>query len=302
MAAQFTAAAPSPVGLPPGRRRHGRWTPYLLLLPGMGWLALFFVTPVFTLVSQAMQTRPDGAPVGYFRQTWNVRHYWTSLQEYWPWFARSFGYALVATIVALAIAFPLAYAIAFKSGRAKNLLLVLVVAPFFVSFILRTIAWKQILADQGPVVSMLQTVGLLGDNGRILSTPVAVLSGIIYNFLPFMTLPIYASLERMDRRLTEAASDLYANGWASLRKVTVPLAMPGIIAGTLLTFIPAAGDYINAALLGNRDTAMIGNVIDARFLRLSDYPTAAALSLVLMVSILVIVGVYVRRTGTEELV
>ncbi len=207
-----------------------------------------------------------------------------------------------ATIAALVIAYPLAYTIALKAGRWKNVLLVLVVAPFFTSFLVRTLAWKIILGDDGFVVDTLRFVGILGDDGRLLATPFAVICGLTYNFLPFMTLPLYASLERLDSRLLEAANDLYANAFTTFRKVTFPLSLPGVVGGTLLTFIPAAGDYVNVEFLGTPQTSMIGNVIQSRFLVVGDYPAAAALSVILMVTIVVMVMVYVRRAGTEELV
>jgi spermidine/putrescine transport system permease protein len=283
----------------PGRHRL---TPYLLLLPGMLWLGVFFIIPIATLLSTSTQTAPPGAEIGVYTQTFRVANYVDSISEYLTIFGRSFFYALLATVFALAISYPLAYFIAFKAGRLRNIFLVLVVAPFFVSFLLRTIAWKQILADNAWVADALRFVHVLGEDGRIINTAPAVVLGITYNFLPFMILPIYASLERVDPRFIEAAGDLYANGLTTLRKVTFPLSLPGVVAGTLLTFIPAAGDYVNAALLGSRDTTMIGNVIDSRFLRIVDYPTAAVLSVTLMVSILVLVGLYIRRAGTEELV
>ncbi len=286
----------------PGSSGRRRSTPYLLLLPGIAWLVVFFAVPIVTLFSTSTQTRPDGAEIGVYRQTFRLANYVDSLSEYAVVFGRSFLYALIATLAALLISYPLAYAIAFRAGRWRNVLLVLVVAPFFVSFLLRTVAWKQILADEAWVADALRFLHVLGPQDNIINTAPAVVIGITYNFLPFMILPIYASLERVDPRLIEAAGDLYANGLTALRRVTIPLSMPGIVAGTLLTFIPAAGDYINSALLGNRDTTMVGNVIDARFLRVVDYPTAAVLSVTLMVSILVLVGVYIRRAGTEELV
>ncbi len=285
-----------------GGGRRSRPTPYLLLLPGMLWLLVFFILPIATLLSTSTQTRPEGAEIGVYVQTFRFANYVDTLDEYLTVFGRSFLYAFIATALALAISYPLAYAIAFKVGRFRNILLVLVVAPFFVSFLLRTVAWKQILSDGAWVADTLRFVHLLGPDGRIINTAPAVVIGITYNFLPFMILPIYASLERVDPRFMEAAGDLYANGLMTLRKVTFPLSMPGVVAGTLLTFIPAAGDYVNAALLGNRDTTMVGNVIDSRFLRVVDYPTAAVLSVTLMVSILVLVGIYIRRSGTEELV
>jgi spermidine/putrescine transport system permease protein len=193
------------------------------------------------------------------------------------------------------------YWIAFRGGRWKNLLLLFIVAPFFVTYLIRTLAWESILADQGPVVSVLRDVGILGSDGRLLATSTAVVAGITYNFLPFMALPIYVSLEQIDERLIEAAQDLYASKWKAFVKVTLPLSLPGVVAGTLLTFIPAAGDFINAALLGSPKTHMIGNVIQSKFLELTDYPAAAAMSFVLMAAILVMVGVYARAVGTEKL-
>jgi spermidine/putrescine transport system permease protein len=209
---------------------------------------------------------------------------------------------LLATILALAIAYPLAYAIAFKAGRLKNVLLVLVVAPFFVSFLLRTVAWKQILGEEGFFVPTLRNLGIISESTTLTSTSFAVVMGMTYNFLPFMTLPLYASLERIDPRTMEASGDLYANGITTFRKVTLPLSMPGVVAGTLLTFIPAAGDYVNAAILGSPNTKMIGNVIESRYFKIVDYPTAAALSFTLMAAILILVTIYIRKAGTEELV
>ena len=217
-------------------------------------------------------------------------------------FGRSFLYAFLTTILALAIAYPLAYAIAFKSGKYKNILLVLVVAPFFTSFLLRTIAWKQILGEEGPVVQTLRTLHIISPTTTLTASAFAVVSGMTYNFLPFMTLPLYSSLERIDPRTLEAAGDLYSNAFTTFRKVTFPLSLPGVVAGTLLTFIPAAGDYVNAAILGNPQTKMLGNVIDSKFFRVVDYPTAAALSFMLMFAILILVTLYIRRAGTDELV
>jgi spermidine/putrescine transport system permease protein len=287
--------------------RRRRLTPYWLLLPGLAWLTFFFVIPMVFLASQSLQT---GSLDQGYTLTWHIQTYVDALKNYYPQFVRSLGYAGTATIFALIIAYPLAYAIAFKSGRWKNILLVLVIAPFFTSFLIRTLAWQTILTDGGPVVSFFRHTGLLSvlrglrltNNDSLLASKFAVIAGLTYNFLPFMTLPLYASLERVDPRLHEAASDLYARPFTGFRKVTIPLSMPGVVAGTLLTFIPAAGDYINSKLLGNTNTAMIGQVIDGQFLRVLDYPTAAALSFLLMLIILVIVLVYVRRAGTEELV
>jgi spermidine/putrescine transport system permease protein len=218
-------------------------------------------------------------------------------------FFRAFLYAAIATLLALIISYPLAYTIAFKAGRWRNVMLLLVIAPFFTSFLIRTIAWKTILSDTGFVADVMRGLGLLSlSDGRLLNTTFAVVAGLTYNFLPFMTLPLYASLERMDPRLIEAAEDLYSSPFTAFRKVTFPLSMPGVVAGTLLTFIPAAGDFINRRLLGNPQNTVIGDVIDSRFHVIVDYPTAAALSFVLMIAIVILVFAYIKRAGTEELV
>ena len=274
--------------------------PYLLLLPGLLWLVLFFIVPIFSLGQ--MSTKVAGADTGEFVQGFRFANYIDAFSASKEQFFRSFLYGILATLIALAIAYPLAYAIAFKSGKWKNVLLVLVVAPFFVSFLLRTIAWKQILGEEGPVVGVLRGLHLISPQTSITSSAFAVVTGLAYNFLPFMTLPLYASLERIDPRTLEAAGDLYANGITTFRKITLPLSMPGVVAGTLLTFIPAAGDYINATILGSPANKMLGNVIEARFFKIVDYPTAAALSFTLMAAILILVTFYIRRAGTEELI
>ena len=278
-----------------GRKR----TAYLLMLPAMAWLAVFFLIPTVTLVSQSLQ---EGSLEEGYVLTGNVGVYAEVLRDYAPQFGRSLMYAGLATLAALIIAYPLAYTIALKAGRWKNLLLVLVVAPFFTSFLVRTLAWKIILGDDNAVVDALRFVHVLDADGRLLATPFAVICGLTYNFLPFMTLPLYASLEKLDGRLLEAANDLYASAFTAFRKVTFPLSLPGVVGGTLLTFIPAVGDYVNVEFLGTPQTSMIGNVIQSRFLTVGDYPAAAALSVILMVTIVVMVMVYVRRAGTEELV
>jgi len=275
-------------------------TPYILLLPGMLWLLIFFLAPILTLVSTS--TKEPGLGLGEFIQTYRFANYLDALTAMHAQFIRSFVYAIIATGIALAIAYPLAYAIAFKSGKWKNVLLVLVVAPFFCSFILRTIAWRQILAQDGLVFKTLSSLHLVSPDTQLTSSAFAVITGLAYNFLPFMTLPLYASLERIDPRTLEASGDLYANGFITFRKVTLPLSMPGVVAGTLLTFIPATGDFVNAQILGNPSTTMIGNVINAQYLQTTNYPLAATLSFILMLSILAIVTVYIRKSGTEEIV
>ena len=252
-----------------------------------------------------------GAPVVNTKDKIATRSaYGEALKQYWPHLLRSIGYAGTATVLALLLGYPLAYFMAQKAGRWKNFLLVLVVAPFFTSFLIRTLAWRTILSDTGPVTKFAQDTGLtsvlqavgLTNNDSLLSSKFAVICGLTYNFLPFMILPLYASLERLDSRLVEAAGDLYASPREAFRRVTWPLSLPGVVAGTLLTFIPAAGDYINSRLLGNTQTVMIGQVIDSQFLRVLDYPLAAALSFVLLILIVGLVSFYVRRAGTEELV
>src|ERR671916_1478969 len=282
----------------PGRLRKAA-LPYLLLLPGLGWLLLFFAIP---LVIMALESLKTGTIDTGFQLTWEFSNYSDALSDYNEQFVRSFEYAGLATLFSFLIGYPLAYVIAFRGGRYRNALVLLVIVPFFVTYLIRTLSWETILSNSGVVVSVLQTLGLVGDGGRVLDTTASVVAGITYNFLPFMILPLYASLERIDRRLLEAGYDLYGRRRDVFFRVTLPLSMPGVVAGTLLTFIPAAGDYVNAALLGNPSTSMIGNVVDSRFFRVVDYPTAAALSFVLMAVILVLVSLYIRRAGTEELV
>lgn len=276
--------------------------PYLLLLPGFTFLFTFFILPIINLAQTSTQTPVAGGDTGEYEQSFAFSNYINAFVDNREQFGRSFLYATLATIFALAIAYPLAYAIAFKSGKFKNILLVLVVAPFFTSFLLRTVAWKQILGEEGFVVPTLRSLHIISEQTTLTSTAFAVVAGMTYNFLPFMTLPLYASLERIDPRTIEAAGDLYANGLTTFRRVTVPLSMPGVVAGTLLTFIPAAGDYVNAAILGSPNTKMIGNVIESRYFKIVDYPTAAALSFTLMAAILILVTLYIRKAGTEELV
>lgn len=320
--------------------------PYALLAPGLIWLAIFFVYPAIQMFLVSLWT---GNITEGFVQTWNWSIYPEAFAEYWPWIARSIVYGGLATILAFSLGFPLAYAIAFRGGAYKNLLLFLVIAPFFTSFLLRTISWKIILADEGMILGPLKAIGILPEDFQLLATPAAVIAGITYNFLPFMTLPLYVALEKIDKRLIEAAQDLYAGQWRprgtlvgavvggvlgavvgtvmdygplglgifglvlgavigtwliseAFIRVTLPLALPGIFAGSLLVFIPAVGDYVNAELLGNPQALMIGNVIQARYLRVTDYPTASALSFILMAAILIGLFIYIRVLGSEELV
>ena len=277
--------------------RRRRLIPYFLLGPGLIWLVLFFVVPLYFMGRLSLES----GSLGSFAFTWEWSNYTDSLSRFDSQFVRTFIYGSAATLLALLIAYPLAYAIAFRGGRWRNALLLAVVAPFFTTYLIRTIAWETILGDSGFVVDTLKTFSLLGDDGRLLATPTAVIAGLTYNFLPFMVLPIYASLERIDVRLIEAAKDLYASGGQAFRRVTLPLSMPGVVAGTLLTFIPAAGDYVNAFYLGSAQQAMIGNRIQSLYQVERDYPTAAALSFIMMAVILVIVLIYIRFAGSEAL-
>ncbi|MCW2842140.1 MAG: transporter permease [Nocardioides sp.] len=280
-------------------RRRGR-IGYLLLVPALLWLGLFFVVPLYSLVATSL-FNADGSDLRGYQMSWAWGNYTDALDAYWQPLLRSLGYGAVATLLCLVLGYVLAYAIAFKSGRWKNLMLVLVIAPFFTSFLIRTLSWKLILADDGLVVNTLQLLHVLGSDGRLLATPVAVIAGLTYNFLPFMVLPLFASLDKIDHRLIEASSDLYANPFVGFFKVTWPLSLPGVVSGTLLTFIPAAGDFINVQLLGSPNQRMVGSVIQSLFTDANDYPAAAALSMILMVLIVAMVLVYVRRAGTEDL-
>jgi spermidine/putrescine transport system permease protein len=327
-------------------KRH-RWiAPLALLAPGILWLLVFYVYPAFQMFIASFWS--GSLEKGFTFSFSNYTNYTEAIDQFAPQFVRSIVYAGTATVLTFLIAYPLAYAIAFKGGRYKNLLLFLVVAPFFTSFLLRTISWKIILGDGGPFLGLFKDLGLLPEEFRLLATPIAVISGITYNFLPFMTLPVYVALEKVDIRLVEAARDLYAGPWRpggaivgalvggalagvlgvvfawswplmaaagaiaggligwllvseSFIRVTFPLSLPGVFAGSLLTFIPAIGDYVNAEFLGNPETRMIGNVIQNKFLTQNDYPTASALSFTLMAGILVVVAIYARILGTEEL-
>jgi spermidine/putrescine transport system permease protein len=275
-----------------------RAVPYFLLGPGLLWLLLFFVLPMGFMAYISLNS---GSLEQGFTFTGEFANFETALTDFNEQFGRSFLYAGVATVLALLIAYPLAYAIAFKAGRWRNALLFAVIAPFFTTYLIRTLAWQTILADEAPLVGALQTLGLVAEDGRVLDTAGSVIAGLTYNFLPFMVLPIYASLEQIDQRLVEAAKDLYASAREAFLRVTLPLSMPGVIAGTLLTFIPAAGDYINADFLGGQGQAMIGNVIQGQYLEVKDYPVAAALSFVLLAVIMVAVMVYIRFAGSESL-
>ena len=278
--------------------RRRRLVPYALLAPGVLWLLVFYVVPMFRLAITSLQ---EGSLEQGYEFTGNFDSYASVFTTYLPQLRNSLMFAFGATVIGLLIAYPLAYAIAFYTSRWKSLFLLLILVPLLVPFLLRTLAWRVILADQGVVVTALKTIGLLPENGRLLSTGWAILAGLVYNYLAFMALPIYVSLDKIEPSLLEAANDLYASPWTAFRKVTLPMSMPGVISGTLLTFIPAAGDYVNVELLGNRNWTMMGNVIQSKFLVIIDYPAAAAISFTLMAIIVTMVVLYVRKVGTEEL-
>jgi spermidine/putrescine transport system permease protein len=271
--------------------------PYFLILPGGLWLLLFFVVPMVTMLSLSLQ---EGDIVNGYAFTGHWQTYLDAITAYEEQLVRSLIYGALATIALIVIAFPVAYWIAFYGGRYKPTYLFLLLLPFFVSFVLRTISWRQILTDDGFVLGPLKDIGLLGSSFHVLGTPFAVIAGLVYNFLPFMVLPVYVALERIDPRVVEAARDLYADPATAFRKVILPLALPGVFAGVLMTFVPASSDYVNSAVLGSSSTTMIGQVIQAQYLTNSDYPTASALSFTLMAVLLIGVFAYARALGTED--
>ena len=293
------AAPPAPAPRPKFRQRFNKAVPWLLLAPGLLWLLLFYVLPVIQMFTYSIST---GSIETGFTMTLSADAYIEALTKFGKQFFNSILYGGLATLFAFLIGFPVAYSIAFRGGRYKNLILFLVIAPFFTSFLIRTISWKILLGDEGPILGPLKhSLGILPGGFSLLGTPIAQTAGLTYNFLPFMILPLYVALEKIDPKLIEAAADLYAGRWEAFRRVTFPLALPGVFAGSLLTFIPAMGDYINAELLGNPQTRMIGNVIQNRLLVQNDYPVGSALSFILMAAILVAVAIYARALGTEQL-
>jgi spermidine/putrescine transport system permease protein len=271
--------------------------PYLLVLPGGIWLLLFFAIPMITMLSLSLQ---QGDIVSGYVFTGHWQTYLDALGDYKTQLIRSLIYGVIATVALVLLAFPVAYWIAFYGGRRKSTYLFLLLLPFFVSFVLRTISWQQILTDEGPVLRPLRAIGLVSPSFHILGTPFAVIAGLVYNFLPFMVLPVYVALERIDPRVVEAARDLYANPATAFLKVIFPLALPGVFAGVLMTFVPVSSDYVNSAVLGSSETTMIGQVIQAQYLVNSDYPTASALSFVLMAVLLIGIFAYARALGTED--
>jgi spermidine/putrescine transport system permease protein len=276
---------------------RARLAPYWLALPGGLWLAIFFVVPMFFMLSLSLQT---GDPINGFQQTFHWSTYSDAIGTYDKQFLRSIVYALIVTVLALVIAYPMAYWIAFYAGRHKSTFLFLILLPFFVSFVIRTLSWQFILADNGFVLAPLKSANLLPEDFHVLATSVAVICGLTYNFLPFMVLPLYVSLERIDHRLVEAAQDLYASRFEAFRRVVLPLSLPGVFAGVLITFVPVASDYVNAALLGGTNTTMIGNIVQTLYLTNNEYPAGSALSFTLMAALLLGIFAYARALGTED--
>jgi spermidine/putrescine transport system permease protein len=281
-----------------GIRIPRRLIPYLLLAPGLLWLGFFFLAPLYFMVRQSLES---GTLFTGYSFTWEFSNYTSAISDFHEQLIRSFEYAGASTILALAIGYPLAYAIATRGGKWRTALILLVILPSLTTYLVRTLAWQTILDDSSPTLDLMRSLGLVSDNGRLLATTGAVIAGMTYNFLPFMILPIYATLERFDQTMLEAAYDLYASRTKAFLRVTLPLSMPGIVAGSLLTFIPAVGDFVNAQLLGSSRQYMIGNVIQSRYNVLADYPTAAALSFILMAIVLVMVIIWVRIVGSEAL-
>ncbi|MGI5203324.1 ABC transporter permease [Spirillospora sp. CA-108201] len=276
---------------------RGRLAPYLMILPGGLWLAALFLVPMVLMVSLSLQT---GNLIDGFQQTLHWRNYTDGLSTYGDKFVRSLWYGLLATIACIVLAYPAAYWIAFRGGRAKSTYLFLLLLPYFVSFILRTVSWKLVLTDNGPVLGPLRHHGVLPDGFHVLDTGVAVVSGLAYNFLPFMVLPIYVALERIDPRVVEAAYDLYASRAQAFLRVILPLSLPGVFAGVIMTFVPVSSDYVNAEVLGGPQNTMIGNVIQTEYFNNSAYPAASALSFALMAILLVGIFAYARTLGTQD--
>jgi len=308
LASEAETPAPAPAPEPAAGRTRRSWTPWVLLAPGLLWLVVFFLVPILTAVSASVQ---EGDYDDGFKLTWHWANYQEAITQYGTQYLHSAVYSVLCTVFCLALGYPVAYFIAFRGGRFKSLLMALVIVPSFTSFLIRTIAWKTILADNGPVVGFLNDIHLLKVTSalgwtvgsHVLASPAAVVCGMVYNFLPFTILPLYTSLEKIDPRLLEAGADLYCSPFTSWRRITLPLSMPGVIGGTLLTFIPAVGDYINAQLLGNPNTGVVGQKIEDLFLRNSQgYPVGSAISVVMMVGTLILVMSYIRKAGTEDLI
>lgn len=283
---------------PVSARSRRSFLPYLLTIPGLLWLLVFFVLPMTTMFSVSLQ---EGSLEEGFTFVNRWANYTESLSLYDTQIIRSLIFGAIVTLTTLILSYPMMYYIAFRGGRRKNLFLLLMLLPYFVPFLIRTLSWRQVLADDGVFLGTLKDIGLLPDSFHLLATTWSVLGGMVYNFFPFMALPLYVALERLDPRLLDAAQDLYSNRREAFLKVTLPLSLPGVFAGSLLTFIPAVGDYIDAELLGGPNQTLIGNVIERLFNDTFDYPEGAALSFMLIFGILVGVFLYARALGTEDL-
>ena len=290
-----TGDQPVAAGKPPLRKRLA---PYGLISPAAVWLGVFFVIPLVAMVSLATQT---GSVDEGFRQTFNFGIFGDALSTYGKFFIRSLEYGGIATLIVFVVSFPLSYWIAFYGGSRKNTYLLLLLLPFFVSFVIRTVAWQFILSDQGIVLGTLKSLHVVPENYHVLATSVAVIAGIAYNYLPFMALPLYVALEAIDRSVVSAAGDLYSNRRQTFVKVVLPLSLPGVFAGVLLTFVPAVGDYVNATILGGTGNTMIGNIIQLKYLTDFNYPMASALSTILMIGMVVGIFLYAKALGTQSI-
>jgi spermidine/putrescine transport system permease protein len=272
--------------------------PYLLSLPAALWLGVFFVLPLVTILGVSLMT---GNSIDGWTLTWNFGIFGDAISTYSTQFGRSFLYGGVSTVFALALMYPVAYWIAFHGGRFRSVLLFLLLLPFFVSFVIRIIAWQFILADDGIVLGTLKDIGLISADAHVLSTPFAVVAGLTYDALPFMLLPLYVALQRIEPAQVEGASDLYASAFARFRTIILPLSAPGIYAGIVLVAITNVGDYVAAAILGGPSTTMIGNVIQTQYVNNADYPIASALALILMVALMLAMAAYTWAFGTRTL-
>jgi len=304
--AEVEGHIPEGVELPPARQgeralaRRRQTAAYIQLAPGGIYMILGFVLPLIIIVYTSLSTAGLFTTGGRSVFSWEWSNYTTALSSYGDIYLRSLLYAGIATAVCLGLAYPMAYWIAFYGGRWKSTLFMLILVPFFVSFVIRTVQWNFILGSNGLIFGPLKSLGLVPQDYTVLRTPVAVIAGITYNFMPFAALPLYVSLERIDHRLVEAAKDLYASKATAFRKVVLPLSFPGIFAAIILVFVPATGDYVNSVVLGSPRTTMIGQVIQDFFLVRHEYPIAAALSVILMLGMLVIAVIYARVLGTED--
>jgi spermidine/putrescine transport system permease protein len=297
------AAAGRAEGEPPKRAdqflaKRQRRVAYAILAPGGIYLLIAFIVPLIIVVYTSLQT--GGLLSGGYTFTWAFDNYADAFSSSKVFIIRAVVYAGLATLIGILLAYPMAYWIAFYAGKWKSTLFFLILVPFFVSFVIRTVQWNFILADDGVLFGPLKSIGLLPDDFRVLASPVAVVAGLTYNFLPFTALPLYVALERIDKRLVEAAKDLYASRFEAFRKVVLPLSYPGLFAALVLSFVPATGDYVNSGVLGSNRTTMVGQVIQTKFLTEADYPEAAALSVILMLGMLVIALAYAKALGTED--